>query len=278
MKYFAKSIDGERDSAEWLLVMGSIHELVVRHVTYFSDLYGISPVDLKLRTLLHLPRYRVEELEREELIYDEVKRLALRIQWLQHEFMEWTNQQPIERLEKTRAYVAEVSNDTAAIIHERFHYIGSARAGRHFALYFTGQKVPAALATLSEMDVQKLRAYLPTPQGKYSLLLSRMFSFRWAPLNSISYLLGKIGQWLKKGGQVDSMVTWVNPNLGFRGSSYRAANWTYAGDEPTIYRYVMGDYLTARQLFQSPRVSSTQVHTSQVSLAPLQVWYRRFYE
>ena len=143
------------------------------------------------------------------------------------------------------------------------------------ALEMEGQKMPAALATLSEMDVQKLKGHLPAAQEKRGLLLSRMFSFRWAPVNSISFLLGKVGRRLKKEGQVESLVTWVNPNLGFHASSYRAANWTYAGSEPTTYRYVEGNYLTARQLFQKPEAPSLRIDGSQLRLAPLQVWYRR---
>jgi hypothetical protein len=92
---------------------------------------------------------------------------------------------------------------------------------------------------------------------------------------SISYLLGKIGGWLKKEGRADSLVTWVNPNLGFHASSYRAANWTYLGGEPVTYRYVEGNYLTARQLFHNSQAPSVRIETSQLRLAPLQVWYRR---
>jgi hypothetical protein len=276
MRAFAESQVGlEKDSTEWLHVLSSIQENLARHVDHFSELYKISPIDLKLRVLLHLPRYHPEELENHDLVYKEIARLAARTLELQREFKEWANQEPIGRLERNRAYVSEASEDTATIIHERFHYIGSVRTGRHFALYFAGQKTPAALATLSEMDVQKLKAYLPTPQEKRSILLSRMFSFRWAPPNSISYLLGKVGRRLKKEGQLESLLTWVNPNLGFHASSYRAANWTYVGSEPTTYRYIEGNYLTARQLFQKTQAPSFRIDTSQLRLAPLQVWYRR---
>jgi hypothetical protein len=276
MSVFVKAqVDYGKDSSEWLLVLSSIQDRVTRNVAHFSEAYGISPFDLKLRVLLHLPRFRFDELENDDLLNDEVNRLALRTQELQRRFREWASQEPLSNLEKDRVNVCEVPEEVAAVIHERFHYIGSGRSGRHFALYFVGRPVLAALVTLSEMDVQKMKAHLPNPRETRCLLLSRMFSFRWAPRNTASYLLGKVGQLLKKERQVESLVTWVNPNLGFRAASYRAANWTFIGSEPTVYRYLGGDYLTARQLFQKAQTCSLRPDASKLGLAPLQVWYYR---
>jgi hypothetical protein len=84
-----------------------------------------------------------------------------------------------------------------------------------------------------------------------------------------------IGHWLKREGQVESLVTWVNPNLGFHASSYRAANWSYLGCEPTVYRYINADYFTARQLFHRPHTPLLDIDTSKLRLAPLQVWHYR---
>jgi hypothetical protein len=277
MRAFSGSVlDRKYEPLGWSLVLNSIQANVARDIARFSDLYEISPVDLKARVLLHLPRYSPEELSSPGVISNEIERLAIRTMGLQGRFKAWANQEPISRFESARALVTEASEDTAKIIHERFHYISSFRRGRHFALRFMGQEAPAVLATVSEMDVQKLKPHLPTFQENRTLLLSRMFSFRWAPLNSISYLLGAVGRWLRKEGQIDSLVTWVNPNVGFRASSYRAANWQYVGHEPTVYRYIEGNYVTARQLYRdSQALSSTRVDTSKLRLEPLQVWYRR---
>jgi hypothetical protein len=44
-------------------------------------------------------------------------------------------------------------------------------------------------------------------------------------------------------------VTYVNPNLGFTGSAYRAANWTVlAHEHGTHYSYIDNFYVTDRQL------------------------------
>ena len=45
------------------------------------------------------------------------------------------------------------------------------------------------------------------------------------------------------------MLTYVNPNMGFTGSSYRASGWCLLGTEPgTSYRYLDHRYVTDRRL------------------------------
>jgi hypothetical protein len=48
---------------------------------------------------------------------------------------------------------------------------------------------------------------------------------------------------------VTDFVTYVNPNMGFTGSSYRASGWHLLGVEPgTTYRYIDDRYITDREL------------------------------
>jgi hypothetical protein len=49
-------------------------------------------------------------------------------------------------------------------------------------------------------------------------------------------------------GETD-FVTYVNPNMMFTGSSYRASGWQQIGTEPgTRYRYLADRYTTDREL------------------------------
>jgi hypothetical protein len=271
----AVTLEHETAKAEWLTVLGTIREPMGQYVSHFANVHGICPFDLRSRVLLHLPRYRAEELESSGVVLAEVERLAARTFERQRGYMDWARQEPIERFEKHSAFVSEAADDVATVFHESFHYIGAGREGRHFGLYFSNRRVPAALITLSEMDVEKMRAHIPADHVGRTLVLSRMFSFRWAPPNSISYLLGRVERLLRKEKRINLLLTWVNPNLEFRASSYRAANWTYGGEERISYRYLRGNYLTARQQFQSSGLSAARLEKSQVRLAPLQVW-RRF--
>jgi len=266
----------ERRSTDWLPCLDSIQDRIIPYVAHFSGEYdALCPLDLKLRVLLHLPRFRPAELAMDNVIFGEIDRLARKMLATQGDFKEWTNHEPIANFTKSVAHVREISGAIAAEYHRRFHYIGACRGGRHFALQFEGAPVAAALVTISEMDVEKIKIHLPFFEVQRTLLLSRMFAFRWAPRNTISYLLGQVARCLKREGRTDSLVTWVNPNLGFHASSYRAANWTYLGSEPIIYRYLDGNYVTARQLFDEAKNASPSVETSKFRLAPLQIWRYR---
>jgi hypothetical protein len=53
----------------------------------------------------------------------------------------------------------------------------------------------------------------------------------------------------EKNHGVSDYVTYVNPNMGFTGSSYRASGWHLLGTEPgTTYRYLDERYITDRAL------------------------------
>jgi hypothetical protein len=265
-------IESLHETLSWLSVLTSIRANLRQQVKRVSQIYNVCEFDLTLRVLLHLPRYMYRELEDSDLVFRETARLAAIMRDLQQEYAGWRDQQPILEFHKPSAQVTEVRQDLANVIHKRFHYLGSARTGRHFMLSFGTQEVPAALITLSPMDVHRLKSYISAEQVGRSLLLSRVFSFRWAPRNTISFLLGHIARLLKREGQVKSLLTWVNPNLEFCASSYRASNWTLAGREQTFYRYTEGNYLTARENFQQGPRTPDKLETSKLRLEPLQVW------
>lgn len=133
---------------------------------------------------------------------------------------------------------------------QRFHYLRSPRTdGRAYGLTTeTGRLV--ALCVSSPLDVEHLCALL-TKQGrptKSARVVSRVFAFEGAPYNTISYMLSRSAQEEQKLGVTD-FITYVNPNMGFTGSSYRASGWQLAGTEPgTKYKYLDGRYITDREL------------------------------
>jgi len=133
---------------------------------------------------------------------------------------------------------------------QRFHYLRSPRTGgRAYGLSTKGGHL-VALCVSSPLDVDRLRQLLVS-QGRSSELarvISRVFAFEGAPSNSISYMLSRAAREEKCMGVTD-LVTYVNPNMGFTGSSYRASGWHLLGSEPgTKYRYIDGRYTTDREL------------------------------
>lgn len=265
----AHASDLYQETNIWSCVWQRIQEGASRCISSTARLRNVSEFHLRLRTLLQLPKYPFEGLI-SEAIETEVEGEADKINILQAEFGEFLRGHTAEKLHRDSASVSNVPEDMARIVHERFHYLQSFRAGQHFGLYLSGESRLAALATVSQMDVMRLRHYLPQGQHSRAFLLSRVFAFPWAPRNSLSFLLSSVVRELRERG-TEVLLTWVNPNLCFRGSSYRAANWSLAGTEPVIYRYLNGAYITARQMY-GLQLPSSRISFSQSALAPLEVW------
>jgi len=75
-----------------------------------------------------------------------------------------------------------------------------------------------------------------------------VFAFSGSPKNTISFLLSRVAHVEANRGVTD-LVTYVNPNMGFKGVSYRASAWQLLGNESgTTYRYLDGRYITDRHL------------------------------
>jgi hypothetical protein len=133
---------------------------------------------------------------------------------------------------------------------ERFHYLRSPRNdGRSYALLTSDRQIVAVCVT-SPLDVEHVERLLSNAVSglRRPRVLSRVFAFEGSPANSISYLLARVGREERRLGTTD-LVTYVNPNMGFTGSSYRASGWRVLGDEPgTTNRYLDGRYITQRVL------------------------------
>jgi hypothetical protein len=77
-----------------------------------------------------------------------------------------------------------------------------------------------------------------------------MYSVAGAPPNAISTLLSKVRTVIRRNiSSAALLVTAVDPNLGFTGSSYRAANWQHwMNVKARPYLYESGRYVSPRQL------------------------------
>jgi hypothetical protein len=202
---------------------------------------------LRLQMLLHLPRVagpggRVPV----DLARSETTRVARLVPASQ----EWTSGRGCSGGDWRVRATDEVE---ARPVLERFHYLRSFRENsRYFGLYDDSTGCLVALASTSVNDVQflgeiALRNGVAVSQSR---VVSRVFGFPAAPRNAISMLLGHVGRFERKMGN-RMLLTYVNPNLGFSGGSYRASNWALADEQPgTAYDYIDGDYVTGRALHQ----------------------------
>ena len=146
--------------------------------------------------------------------------------------------------------VHELDFEVARDVMERFHYLRSARTdGRAYGLSTHGGRL-VALCVSSPVDVERLHELLESHgrRSEFARVISRLFAFEGAPINSISYMLARVGREERRIGITD-FLTYVNPNMGFTGSSYLASGWQLFGTESgTKYRYVDERYITDREL------------------------------
>lgn len=145
---------------------------------------------------------------------------------------------------------AEVDPITSRNVMERFHYLRSPRTdGRSYGLVNNHGHL-VALCVSSPLDVPLIESLI-VERGRASATtrsISRVFAFEGAPPNTISYLLSRVARAERRFGATD-FVTYVNPNMGFTGVSYRASGWSILGFEPgTTYRYLDRRYITDRKL------------------------------
>jgi hypothetical protein len=231
-----------------------------RHASWFGQLVsdaagrkGVEPRALAVRTLLHLPRVAGSggqltlrqiraELGRctEELLADQA-RLGRRVP------------EGVFKLGHLRL-AAGYSPDDAKEIFTHLHYLRSARSGSiNYALVDPVYGRPISLCSVSPMEWRLVGRQLTKQFGvpmDAVWEITRVYSFDVSPPNAISYLLAKVrGDIRRRMPSVRLLSTAVDPNLGFTGVSYLAANWQrWMTVKARPYMYYRGSYVTPRQL------------------------------
>lgn len=200
---------------------------------------------LFLQALLQLPRIADRQSFApvpiiEELLAELAEELPFKSEWLVPESLSSPRELEFHPLDPV----------TARDVMQRFHYLRSPRTdGRAYGLS-TKTKRLVALCVSSPLDVARLDELLASAaHGEgHARVISRVFAFEGAPANSISYMLSRVAREERQLG-VSDLVTYVNPNMGFHGTSYRASGWHLLGTENAIkYRYLDGRYITDREL------------------------------
>lgn len=238
---------------------------------------AVAPRALEIEALLHLPRLAgADGGVAWPTAAEEIARLSRRLQALAEPTAELARAPSIAPELRNLRFDA-VDEEIAATIMRRFHYLHSPRLGSlHFGSHISDGRV-AALASLSELDLPTVAASLPfSISADETLVVSRVFAFDWAPQNTISHLFGRLERVLRaERPDIRFLVTYLNPNLGFDGASYRAANWfLFAHETGTQYAYLDGDYLTDRAVDRLPEGDRQRVVYSAMPLAPLRIYGR----
>lgn len=248
-----------------------------------ADQLRVNARDIELQVLLHLPRFLNSGVFPSPFIFeDEVERLGTLVETRVSPFADWQRFPTQPSVLPHDLKFTEVSEIEARIIHERFHYLASYRADSiHLGLRTLADNRLVSLLTLSPFDLRHITSKLPCEiSSSQVLVVSRVYSFDWAPANTISYLMGQVYKWLKwEKPDVKMLLTYINPNVGFGGSSLKASNWVFFGRESgTRYAYLDGLYTTDRELisrfgtsnpYQISHSLKERFQVTQFPLAPL---------
>lgn len=213
---------------------------------------GVSPRALFVRALLHLPRVvapggsvGTSQVKRE--LFHNARRLRADVNTVRD----------VARVDGLRVQdlrFERIVPDRADAIFSSLHYLRSAREGSlNFALVDPLDGLPVSLCSVSPLEWKRVRNRLSTqfrvaPERIWDV--SRTFSIDGAPRNASSFLLARVRSELSRSGlSIDLLATAVDPNLGFTGSSYRAANWRqWLTVEARPYLYDTCRYISPRQL------------------------------
>ena len=221
-------------------------------IKIISNKHNVNTRDLLTQTLLHLPRLTNHQTEDQQIITDEISRLANKILQTRkgYEYLE----------ESPKSFGFEnlssewLQDDIARIIHEKFHYLGRFRKDSlHIGIFLSasmGRRL-AGLATFSDFDQTHIEKYLPAglKSGKIKVI-SRIYAFDCVPKNFASHMIGQAIRSIKnRQPDIKMLITYSNPNLKFEGTIYKATNWKlFAKEEIKRYAYLDGNYVTLRSL------------------------------
>lgn len=221
-------------------------------VTRAARRVGVEPRALAVRALMHLPRIASHKgwMTRAEV----QRELKISADRLRHDVRAARQYVPDEEFDLCDLVFEAIDSSRALPVLTLLHYLRSARPGSlYFALVDPVHKLPVTLCSLSPLQWKCVGSHISSrfaipPQRIWDV--SRVYSVDTAPRNSISTLLSRVRTYMRHNiSDVDLLLTAVDPNLGFTGSSYRAANWQqWMTIKARPYFYESGRYVTPRQL------------------------------
>ena len=213
---------------------------------------GLEPRALAVRVLLHLPR--VATCSGLVTRWDVQRELRVSAQGLAADAQAASAYMPIEKFPLRELTFETIDPNLGLRVLASLHYLRSARPGSlYFGLVDPVHRSPVSLCSISPLQwpcVSRAihKRFGIAPERIWEV--SRVYSTNMAPRNSISALLSGVRTYVRQNmPSIDLLVTAVDPNLGFTGSSYRAANWQeWMTVRARPYLYKNGRYVSPRQL------------------------------
>jgi hypothetical protein len=214
---------------------------------------GVDPRALSVRVLLHLPRVATltGDLTRDQLD----RELFHNSRQLREDVRAAGDLLSAREFALQDLVFAPIPAERAEAVFGSLHYLKSARPGSlNFALLDPVGRLPVSLCSVSPLESRRVGGQVHARFGvapERIWEVSRVYSHA-APPNAISFLLARVrGALRRRVNDVDLLVTAVDPNLGFNGASYRAANWQqWLTVAPRPFLYHERRHVSPRQLRQ----------------------------
>jgi len=168
---------------------------------------------------------------------------------------------------------------------ESFHYLHAAREDdlMAYGAFYENESMPFAIVSYAPVS-RTYKQNILTAAGidpQKSLELTRAWNSEYSPKNAMSMLYGYAHaniqrERLKQNLEPpEAILTAVNPNLGFRGSAFRAVGFGLVGEKPTAYHYIVDKkgqrlFTLRRSLvsFLKKKPTNPRVRTSSLPLLP----------
>lgn len=230
-------------------------EVFVQLIGFAARDADVDPRALSVRTLLHLPRVATRT---GWVTGAQIKReISHGARLLRKDAMAVRHLIPDSKFAlQELIFTEDFDTVTANKLFSSLHYLRSARPGsRNFALVDPIDRRPVTICSVSPLEWKKVGNQIHVQFGIPQETIwdvSRVYSCDVAPPNAISFLLARVRSSLGRSARnIDLLVTAVDPNLGFTGSSYCAANWQrWLTVQPRPYLYQDRLYASPRQLQQ----------------------------
>ena len=213
---------------------------------------SVEPRALAVRALLQLPRVATNKgwISRSQA----QRELRIRAAQLRGDAWAVRSHLPAEKFPLGELGFEVIDPSRALPLLTSLHYLRSARRDSlYFALLDPMDRLPVSLCSVSPLEWKRvstqLQAQFAIRQGS-AWDVSRVYSVDSAPANAISLLLSRVRIYFRRNfPSADLLITVVDPNLGFTGSSYRASNWQqWMTVKARPYLYENDQHVTPRQL------------------------------
>lgn len=244
--------------------------------------FGIPFKDLLIKALLHLPRFSEKELRDFQIIQPEVRRHAAIIaqNYLKHRLP--TLPVDLCSIKPDDLAVELIYGQQAAIMLKYFHYLNSVREESiNIGLKHLPSRTVVGVISISQFDLYHVDIAPYTSQEV--AVVSRIYTNGGLPRNSVSRFIRRCKEWLRvERPYIKILLTYLNPNVGYKGSIYKATNWTELAREWNVrYNYYHDNYVTDRFLVKhfgtcdAHKLAQKRIQAisfSQINLHPLKIY------